>query len=85
MLNLFGAIAGNVLSLPGILGLAIGLCTRNLGLAAFAGALVGVFETLVFADFALRNVTVLELSVAIVVGVIAGSLGSMIRRKGATV
>ena len=33
MLNLLGTIAGNILSLPGILGLALGMTTRNLLLA----------------------------------------------------
>ena len=82
MLNLLGTIAGNVLSLPGILGLALGMMTRNVLLAAIFGALVGVFETLLFAKFDMAHVEPLELSVAVVVGILAGLVGCGIRIKG---
>ncbi len=82
MLNLLGTIAGNVLSLPGFLGLALGMMTRNLAVAAVLGAIVGLFETLLFAEFGMANVEMLELSVAVVVGVLAGMLGCAIRIKG---
>jgi hypothetical protein len=85
MLNLLGTIAGNILSLPGILGLALGMCTRNLGLAAAMAAVVGVGETLVFAGFDFGKTDMLELSVAVAVGILAGALGCAIRRKGTTV
>lgn len=85
MLDILGTIAGNALSLPGILGLALGMTTRNPWLGAALGALVGVLETLVFAGFALAGVEATELVVGVLVGVIAGALGSAIRRKGATV
>ena len=85
MLDILGTIGGNVLSLPGILGLALGMMTRRLWLGALLGGLVGVLETLVFAGFQFAHVEALELMIAIVVGVCAGSVGTMIRLKGATV
>lgn len=85
MLNLLGTIGGNVLSLPGILGLALGMMTRNLMLACIMGGLVGVFETLVFAKFHFGSVEMLELIVAVCVGTLAGAIGCAIRIKGATV
>ncbi len=85
MLNLLGTIAGNVLSLPGILGLAVGMMTRNLVVAAVLGLLVGIAETLIFVGFDLAKIEPLEMGVALVVGVLAASVGCFIRRKGATV
>ncbi|MGV6803938.1 MAG: hypothetical protein ACWA49_07010 [Ruegeria sp.] len=85
MLEILGTIGGNILSLPGILGLALGMMTRKLWLAAIMGAVVGVLETLAFAHWSFANVEALELSAGILVGVIACSLGCLIRLKGATV
>lgn len=85
MLNLLGTIAGNILSLPGILGLALGMMTRNVALAAGLGGFVGVVETLIFAKFQTANIDFLELAVAVVVGILAGTLGCAIRKKGTTV
>lgn len=85
MLNLLGTIAGNILSLPGILGLAVGMMTRNLILASGMGAVVGIAETLIFADFAMANVDTLELIVSVLVGLLAGMVGCAIRIKGTTV
>lgn len=85
MLNILGTIAGNILSLPGILGLAFGMMTRNYALAAVFGGLVGVIETLLFAGFNFANVELLELVVAVLVGVAAGTVGCAIRIKGTTV
>lgn len=85
MLDLVGTIGGNVLSLPGVLGLALGMMTRNFALAAAMGGLVGVAETFVFAKFQFANVEMLELGVAIGVGVAAGLVGCAIRHRGATV
>jgi uncharacterized protein YacL len=82
MLNLLGTIAGNILSLPGILGLALGMMTRNAFVAAILGAIVGVVETMLFAKFQTANIDMLELLVAVVVGVLAGLLGCAIRVKG---
>lgn len=85
MLDLLGTIGGNVLSLPGIVGLGIGMMTRNWILAAVLGGLVGVFETLVFAGFSFSQVNLFDLAIAVIVGILAGSLGCAIRHKGATV
>ena len=85
MLNLLGTIGGNVLSLPGILGLALGMMTRNWLLGAGMGGAVGVIETLIFAKFQFGDIHMLELSVAILVGMAAGALGSGIRIIGTTV
>lgn len=85
MLNLLGTIAGNILSLPGILGLALGMTTRNPVLASIMGAFVGLAETLIFAGFAMSNVEILELVISIGVGLLAGALGCAIRIKGTTV
>ncbi|MEQ9695608.1 hypothetical protein [Shimia sp. SDUM112013] len=82
MLNLLGTIAGNILSLPGILGLALGMMTRNVFVAAILGGLVGVIETMIFAKFQMAYVDMLELSVAVAVGVLAGMIGCGIRIKG---
>ncbi|MBE1282651.1 MAG: hypothetical protein GJ676_05005 [Rhodobacteraceae bacterium] len=85
MLNLLGTIAGNILSLPGILGLALGMTTRNVFLGSAMGGVVGVFETMIFAKFQMANVEMLELLIAVAVGLMAGALGSAIRIKGTTV
>ena len=85
MLNLLGTIGGNVLSLPGILGLALGMTTRNWVLGAGMGGVVGVVETLIFAKFQFAYIQTLELIVAVMVGMVAGAIGSAIRIKGATV
>ncbi|QDG79740.1 hypothetical protein FJ695_21040 [Labrenzia sp. PHM005] len=85
MLDLLGTIGGNVLSFPGILGLGLGMMTRNWMLAAIMGGIVGVLETVLFAGFSFSAIAPLDMAVAIVVGVLAGSLGCAIRHKGATV
>lgn len=85
MLELLGTIASNVLSLPGVLGLAAGMSTRSLGLAALMGGVIGLAESFIFAGFSMTNLEPLEASISILVGLIAGSLGCAIRRKGTTV
>ncbi len=85
MLEILGTIGANIVSLPGILGLALGMMTRRLALAATLGGIVGILETFIFANFQLGNIVMLELVVAILVGVMAGALGCAIRLKGATV
>ncbi len=84
ILDLLGTIGGNVLSLPGIVGLGLGMMTRNYFLAAFLGGIVGVLETVLFAGFNVAEIALVELLVAILVGILAGSLGCAIRHKGAT-
>lgn len=85
MLDILGTIGGNILSFPGILGLALGMTTRNWILGAAMGGIVGVLETLIFAGFSLANIVPLELVIAILVGIAAGLLGTAIRIKGTTV
>lgn len=85
MLEVFGTIAGNLLSLPGVLGLALGMCTRKPALAAILGALVGLTEAMIFANFNIAVIGGLELAASVLVGMIAASIGCLIRRKGATV
>ncbi len=85
MLDLLGTIGGNVLGLPGILGVALGMMTRKLWLGALMGGVVGVLETLIFAGWQFAHVETLELIVAIIVGLCAGTVGTAIRLKGATV
>ncbi len=85
MLNFLGTVGGNVLGLPGILGLALGMMTRNWMLGASLGGVVGIVETFLFAGFELANIGMLELIIAIGVGMLAGAVGSGIRIIGATV
>ncbi|WP_170773424.1 hypothetical protein [Ruegeria lacuscaerulensis] len=85
MLELLGTIGANIISLPGILGLALGMMTRNPLLGAVMGGVVGVAETLIFAHWSFANFGTGELLIAVVVGMCAGALGSAIRIKGATV
>lgn len=85
ILDLLGTIGGNVLSFPGIFGLGLGMMTRNWVLAAIMGGLVGVFETLLFVGFRLLDINGLDMAIAILVGILAGSLGCAIRHRGATV
>ena len=85
MLEILGTIAGNILSLPGILGLALGMMTRTLWLGVAMGGVVGILETLIFAKFQLAKIETLDLTIAILVGLMAGALGCIIRRKGASV
>ena len=84
MLDILGTIGGSVLSFPGILGLALGMMTRNFFVGAALGGIVGVVETFIFANFQLENIGALELVIAIAVGVLAGIVGCAIRTKGTT-
>jgi hypothetical protein len=85
MLDILGTIGGNVLSLPGILGVALGMMTRNWRLAAILGGSVGIAETLIFAGFSPNQIEPLEALIAVAVGMAAGTLGCAIRHKGSTV
>ena len=85
MLEVFGTLAGNVVSLPGILGLGLGMLTRRPYLAALMGGLAGLAEALIFAGFTFANVGGLEFAFSVLVGVVAGTIGCFVRRKGATV
>lgn len=82
-LDFLGTVGSNVIGFPGILGLAFGMMTRNWILACLAGAAVGVAQTLIFGD---RTVLMAyEMTIAVVVGMIYGTIGCAIRHKGATI
>lgn len=86
MLDILGLIAGNILNLPGILGLALGMTTRNPIIGAGLGVLVGVASTYIFfSDLGPGHFAWGELVVAVIIGALFGGLGSLIRRKGALV
>ncbi|MYB35597.1 MAG: hypothetical protein F4X92_10900 [Gammaproteobacteria bacterium] len=85
MLEILGTLASNALSLPGILGLGIGMMTRQPYLAGSLGGLVGMVEAMIFSGFSLAQAGALELTFSVLVGIVAGVIGCMIRRKGATV
>lgn len=85
MLDILGSIAGNILGLPGIVGLALGMATRSFVLASILGAAVGVAEIIIFAGFDVSRAEPLETVIAIAVGTLAGVLGCAIRHKGASV
>ncbi|WP_037312826.1 hypothetical protein [Ruegeria halocynthiae] len=85
MLEFLGTLGANIISLPGILGLALGMMTRRLWLGALMGGLVGVFETLIFAHGNFAGIGAVDLMISVVVGLCAGTVGSAIRIKGATV
>ena len=85
MLELLGTIGSNVLSLPGILGFGIGMMTRNAVVAAILGGLVGFGEAVAFAGFSFSGLSGTETAASVGIGVVAGLLGSALRRKGTTV
>lgn len=85
MLEFLGTLGGNVLSLPGILGVAVGMTTRNIAVAAVLGGIVGIAEVLLFSKLASGDISAMELILSVGVGIAAGCVGSLIRRKGATV
>ena len=85
MLDILGTIGGNILSFPGILGLALGMMTRVFFTAAVLGVLIGLFATAVFANFHFGNIGMMELVIAVLVGLAAAVVGCGIRIKGTTV
>lgn len=85
ILDFLGTVGGNILSLPGIVGLGLGMMTRNWALAAILGVLIGIVETLLFNDFNLAETNAYDAAIAIVIGVMASLVGCAIRHKGASV
>ncbi|MEM9579126.1 MAG: hypothetical protein AAF891_00455 [Pseudomonadota bacterium] len=85
MLEFLGTIMGNILSLPGILGLAVGLMTRNPALGAGLGGIVGLAEAFAFAGFSVAGMEGMETVISVAVGLVFGTLGTAIRRKGTTI
>lgn len=86
-LDLLGTIGASVLGLPGILGVALGMTTRNWILAAVMGGVVGLITPVLLGGSHSTHVavSVTEYAIGIAVGVLAGLIGSAIRHKGATV
>lgn len=86
-LDLLGTIGASVLGLPGIIGVALGMATRNWLLAAGLGGLIGLLAPMLLGGSHSTHVpvTVLEYAIGMIIGVLAGLLGCAIRHKGATV
>lgn len=86
-LDLLGTIGASVLGLPGILGVALGMMTRNWMLAAVMGGIIGLVAPVLLGGSHSTHVpvTFLEYAIGISVGVLAGLVGSAIRHKGALV
>ncbi|SDD56792.1 hypothetical protein [Ruegeria marina] len=87
LLDLVGTIGASVLGLPGILGLALGMTTRNWILAAVMGGIVGLIAPILLGGSHSMNVTVpvAEYVIGMLVGICAGFAGSAVRHKGAKV
>ena len=84
-LDFLGTVGGNILSLPGIVGLALGMATRNWIVAVVLGAGIGVVEILLFGGMRPTHATLPEYAIAMAVGISAALIGCAIRHKGATV
>lgn len=84
-LDFLGTVGGNILSLPGIVGLGLGMMTRNWNVAVVLGVGIGIVETLVFNAYHVSQTDPFELLIAMAVGALASLLGCAIRHKGATV
>ncbi|MCA0996433.1 hypothetical protein [Alloyangia pacifica] len=87
LLDLLGTIGGSILGLPGILGVALGMATRNWIVAPILGGAIGVLSPLILGGHHSAEVpiTALEYSVSTIVGILAGLVGCAIRHKGAKV
>lgn len=86
-LDLLGTIGASVLGLPGILGVALGMMTRNWILAAVMGGVIGVLAPVLLGGSHSTHVAIstTEYAIGVVVGILAGLVGTAIRHKGATV
>lgn len=84
-LDFLGTVGGNILGLPGLVGLALGMMTRNWVLAVVMGVGIGVIETLLFNDLHLAEFNLYDIAIAVMIGVMASLVGCAIRHKGATV
>ena len=85
ILDFLGTVGGNILGLPGLVGLALGMMTRNWALAVVMGIGIGVIATLLFNDFSLAETNAYDVAIAVMIGVMASLVGCAIRHKGATV
>ncbi|MGC8201338.1 hypothetical protein ACP2AV_01410 [Aliiroseovarius sp. PTFE2010] len=84
-LDFLGTVGGNVLGLPGLVGLALGMMTRNWVLAVIMGIGIGAIQSLLFSDFQLAESNIYDVGIAVLIGVLASLVGCAIRHKGATV
>ena len=87
ILDLLGTIGAAALGLPGILGVGLGMTSRNPIVGAALGGIVGVASPFVLGGSHSTEVpiTPLEYGIALLIGVMAGLVGCAIRRKGAKV
>lgn len=86
-LDLLGTIGGAILGLPGILGVTLGMTTRNWIIAMILGGGIGVLTPVILGEHhsAQVPITALEYSVSTLIGLLAGLMGCAIRRIGAKV
>jgi|GEM_PF-2045989 len=86
-LDLLGTIGGAILGLPGIVGVALGMTTRNWIVAVILGGGIGILTPVILGGHHAAHVpiTALEYSVSTVIGLMAGLVGCGIRRIGAKV
>lgn len=84
-LDFLGTVGGNVLSLPGIVGVALGMMTRNWLIAGVLGAMIGVVQVVLFHHFRLDEIFAYDLVIAVAVGMVFATIGCAIRRRGALV
>lgn len=87
LLDLLGTIGGGILGLPGILGVALGMTTRNWIVAMILGGAIGVLSPLILGGHQSAHVPIstLEYSISTLIGILAGLIGCAVRRKGARV
>ncbi|WP_343504088.1 hypothetical protein [Alloyangia pacifica] len=87
LLDLLGTIGGSILGLPGILGVALGMTTRNWIVAMILGGAIGVLSPLILGGHQSAHVPIstLEYSISTLIGILAGLIGCAVRRKGARV
>lgn len=86
-LDLLGTIGASVLGLPGILGMALGMATRNWIVAAVLGGAMGLIAPVLLGGSHSTHVAVSmgEYAIGIAVGILSGLVGTAIRHKGTTV
>lgn len=87
VLDLVGTIGGAVLGLPGLVGIALGMMTRKPLVALVLGAAVGFLAPILLGGSHSTHVpvTMFEMAISVVIGVLAAQVGCVIRRRGATV
>jgi hypothetical protein len=86
-LDLLGTIGASIIGLPGIIGVAVGMATRNWFVAAVLGGLVGLLAPMILGGSHSTHVAItpMEYAISIGIGLLAGLVGCAIRHKGASV